>query len=678
MNNDQNSNWIKRLGLNLLAAAIPIILVILLEGALRVTGYGNDYPLVTEAMRFGKPKKVVNLAVAKRYFSLPEQMIPQPAEEIFDAERRGKSFRIICLGGSTTAGFPYEINATFPFQLQFRLRNGIFDHHVEVINLGISAVNSYTVLDILPEVLALQPDGLIIYMGHNEFYGALGVGSTQAFSHNRQIILAYLKLRRFRVVQLLRNMITAFRGTAPQAGQKQNTSLMQTMSDRRAIPLKSEKFNQACETFEENLRDIIAMASGQGVPVIIGGLVSNLKGQPPFISRPTPGVASSIIEKVDRTLENVNPDSLAGRDNTGELLVLAGEDSLNAMLQYTAGKIKLAEGDSSAAMKYFQRARDLDQLRFRAPGAFNEIIQAVTKAENVAYLDLPAIFNKASDQGIPGHELLLEHLHPNYDGYRLMAQSFYDALFKLKALNNKKWDWQPELLTEEEIQKTLNTFQEDSAAVTPLDLEFGLLRNYVLTSQWPFANGPLQLENYLGIGNPQTRRIAIRRLQEKSNWDDAHYEMARYYESRKLFGRAQREYRAVNLAFYDNYIPFMKIGDLHAAQENFKLALRWYNRALKASPDNVNVLAKMGQAHTFAREYQEALKYLELAAENDHTDTVLDNQQQALLQYLVAVCYANMKRWEAAEAAIKAALEHQPGYQAALKLQEQISQFRGK
>ena len=128
-------------------------------------------------------------------------------EEIFDITPRSNTFRVVCLGGSTTAGFPFEINATFPFQLQFRLRNALLDNWVEVINLGISAVNSYTVLDLMPEVLEIEPDLVLIYMGHNEYYGALGVGSTQSVSRNRHLVKAYLALRKLRFFQLMENRV---------------------------------------------------------------------------------------------------------------------------------------------------------------------------------------------------------------------------------------------------------------------------------------------------------------------------------------------------------------------------------------------------------------------------------------------------------------------------------------
>lgn len=82
----------------------------------------------------------------------------------------------------------------------------------EVINLGLSAINSFTVLDWIPEVIEQDPDLLIIYMGHNEFYGAYGTGATISLGNSGGITRFILSLQRFHLVQLLnsiRNQLTA-------------------------------------------------------------------------------------------------------------------------------------------------------------------------------------------------------------------------------------------------------------------------------------------------------------------------------------------------------------------------------------------------------------------------------------------------------------------------------------
>jgi hypothetical protein len=40
---------------------------------------------------------------------------------------------------------------------------------VEVISTAMAAVNSYALLDFADEIIAQQPDAVVIYVGHNEY-----------------------------------------------------------------------------------------------------------------------------------------------------------------------------------------------------------------------------------------------------------------------------------------------------------------------------------------------------------------------------------------------------------------------------------------------------------------------------------------------------------------------------
>jgi lysophospholipase L1-like esterase len=61
------------------------------------------------------------------------------------------------------------------------LRDVLPSDTVEVVNLGIAATNSYAILDFSREIIDQHPDAVMIYAGHNEYYGALGVGRPRAW-----------------------------------------------------------------------------------------------------------------------------------------------------------------------------------------------------------------------------------------------------------------------------------------------------------------------------------------------------------------------------------------------------------------------------------------------------------------------------------------------------------------
>ena len=64
--------------------------------------------------------------------------------------------------------------------LQLMLQDAWPDRRVEVINLGTTAIASFPVLGITTEALDYEPDLVVVYTGHNEFFGTYGVASVAA------------------------------------------------------------------------------------------------------------------------------------------------------------------------------------------------------------------------------------------------------------------------------------------------------------------------------------------------------------------------------------------------------------------------------------------------------------------------------------------------------------------
>jgi hypothetical protein len=70
-----------------------------------------------------------------------------------------------------------------------------------------AAINSFALLDFIDEVLEQKPDAILIYAGHNEYYGALGAASTVSLGKSTSLVRLYLWLQRFKVFLLLRDSI---------------------------------------------------------------------------------------------------------------------------------------------------------------------------------------------------------------------------------------------------------------------------------------------------------------------------------------------------------------------------------------------------------------------------------------------------------------------------------------
>src|SRR5437667_563343 len=87
--------------------------------------------------------------------------------------------------------------------------------------------------------------------------------------------------------------------------------------------------------------------------------------------------------------------------------------------------------NADQAHNHFVLARDLDTLRFRADTRVNEIIRAISvrhSGSGIMLLDAADLFARNSPQKLPGSELLLEHVHPNFHGNYLLARAMAEKL----------------------------------------------------------------------------------------------------------------------------------------------------------------------------------------------------------------------------------------------------------
>ena len=667
----------KKLSFIFITIILIAVLFFILELTLRLFGYGDSYPLAKIVQTDKGERYEINSDVTRRYFDLKDEIIPQAMNDRFDKQRRENSLRVICVGGSTTAGFPYDVNATFPFQLQFRLRNALLDHHVEVINLGISAVNSFTVLDLMPEILDLQPDVLIIYMGHNEFYGAYGAGSSQFLSNNRNLIFLHFFFKKnLRLYQLLENIIKS-------TGQffsrpSENVSLMQTLARDREIRKTSDVYKMAAQNFSTNLNEIVSLAKEKEVKIFVSNLVSNLKDHQPFRSSFAKNIneqdTSFIKELLTKTKTELN-DSLFNQAKSA-LKELFEIDTTYALSHFYAGKVSLLLADTLDALKHFEKARDYDVLRFRAPGFFNRVIKEIAKRNDVSFVDMEKIFKASSPSGIPGNNLFFEHLHPNFDGYRLMAQTFFEAMRKVQVISPPKpIVYQDTLLSPKNIKNILSGYRRQKGSVTDLDLEIGNLRNQVLTNRWPFLNTEEGFQIKSTIQPIIIGRLAYSFLKNEISWHEAHYQLAEYYIGQKDYMSAYHELRAVNLSFYENWVPHMKLGDLALLEENFAKAIQWYKSALDKNRQDQNLMIKLGQAYALAKQFDKSLQFLKMGLARDLKKPIFSDFQKANIYYFMALSYANKKNFKEAFNEVDNALKFNPQMSSAVKLKKQMTNY---
>ncbi|MFI5348585.1 MAG: SGNH/GDSL hydrolase family protein [Elusimicrobiota bacterium] len=95
-------------------------------------------------------------------------------------------FRIFCVGGATTQGWPFNARLSYPRLLGLYLRDALPERRVEVINAGFNGSDSTSDLSLVRELLAYQPDLIILYEGRNDYKNFRfhdGWGAEPAMAH---------------------------------------------------------------------------------------------------------------------------------------------------------------------------------------------------------------------------------------------------------------------------------------------------------------------------------------------------------------------------------------------------------------------------------------------------------------------------------------------------------------
>lgn len=556
----------------LVLVLIPVLFVILLEVLLRAFNYGLDYKQFLSISQYHPNKQYLNPDLPYKYFYNIEHA-PSVLPDGFDIQKQPNSFRIFVLGESSVAGWPYVPNASFPRHLKRKLELLYPDNTIEVINCGVSAINTYTIRDLVPGILKEKPDLILIYTGHNEYYGALGVASSVGFINSRFLVNTYLWLSDFKTVQFLQNTITwvyrLFSKISTDDSDGGNETLMSRMIGESLITLDSNLFEAGISQFESNMDDIIKWIKDAGVPVVIGNLTCNTRDLKPFVS--------------------VKTDKLP-----------AAEDI------FKAAQTELKNGNKQKAKELFLYAKELDALRFRAPQKINDIIKSLSSKYKIPLVNIDSAFISKSPDELVGYNLTVDHLHPNIDGYRLIGDEF----FKVMRANNLLPKGNLKEISDEETDKIL----KDNFPFTRLDSTLANMQLIILTGQYPFV--PKGTPNYKMINYKAkdiVDTIAMKIINKDIPWETGHANLSDHYFYKGQLDKSVKEIEAViaERPYYD--IPYkdivtkMVLGNQLEQAESFLIKLH------NLKPDYFSY-KWLGQIRLKQNKVDEALQYLQKAS----------------------------------------------------------------
>jgi len=583
------------------AILLPFVLLALLEGALRLAGVAEREPLFVPVDGF-TDWHVQNERVAARYFP-PDARLPTGLSDVFlPGPPADNTLRLVVQGGSSAAGYPYFYGAAFSRMLALLFENAVPEARIEVINTGLSAVNSYTLLDFAPDIVRLKPHAVLIYAGHNEFYGVLGVGSSQTLGRSPALVNLYLGLQRIHTVRLLergiRTVMGAFSnpagpGSAGIERDDARSTLMERMVGEQRIALSSDTYQAGLNQFSHNLERLVQTYTSAGIPVFVSTVASNEGDMPPFENAVEDETAyvSAVRAAVDSASSSTISSALAALSE----LISAEPDG--ALAFYARGLIHRRNGRMADARRDFIAARDRDALRFRASSDLNDVIQRTGRLAGATVVDGEGALRAASTEGIIGEQFMLEHLHPNVDGYFVLADAFRRAL--VKAAADERLSLPPPFRT------AIANLTDDHAAVrswrdniaaTPLDRRYGELRLLQLKGNWPFQEPGVRAFRDTLVARTMVDSLALPVFRGEMSWQEGTSRLSHRYAALEFHAEAVRAARALQMQFPFLPGPNAELGARFAAAGLARRALDYYRRArdIEETPE---LLVAMGNVH---------------------------------------------------------------------------------
>lgn len=400
----------KKLIFNLIFVVMVILGFVLVEMLLRILGFGyNTEPF----LRHNKIREfyVDNRDFRLKYYPRRIDLKGDPIKNVFMFYKPDGVLRGFVIGGSAAEGFPFYSNHSFSKILESALSEAKRFRKVEVINLGFSAMSSYYVADVSKKILKYKPDFVVIYSGHNEYYGTISATTGGGYIAKK----VYLALKELRIFQLI---FEAF-GQSRWKGIRTTTMMAEQFNNNVIMP--NDRFDKrVAENYIRNIDEVVRFFTSKGVHVILVEPVCNLVDMPPFRGVGDDKYSNIIIPYYNSIVLH----KLDEVKKYSRMISQFSNSFENANILYLEA-LKKMYFDKVDDVEAFKNAKDKDIIPFRIRSvvaeSLNNYVSRNQWNKKLHFIPLEKIL--LSNFGIKafGNSFFIDHLHFNFNGHILLA-----------------------------------------------------------------------------------------------------------------------------------------------------------------------------------------------------------------------------------------------------------------
>ncbi len=561
----------------------------------------------------------------------------------FSEDKPTGTYRVFCLGGSTTYGRPYDDATSFCGWLREFLPQAAPSRRWEVINAGGISYASYRVAVLMEELIGYDPDLFIVYSGHNEFLEKRTYSQTAAVPSVFRELGAMVSRTRIATVfkQALEAASPILAGSRIEGKNlpgEVETILEQDMMVGPETYRRDELFQQKVfEHYRYNLNRMIEMARSVGSKVLLVNPASNLRHCSPFKSEHRQGLGPPQSQRWRTLFDQANQAHGAGRPDEALAAIEKATviDDAYAHLDYLRGQVLWQLERYREAKAAFSRAGDQDVCPLRILSPMEHILGAVAAEQEVSLVDFVELAEQQSENRTPGENLFLDHVHPTIEGHRLLALALLEEMEQQK------------------IVKVANTWNEVAIRQVTRELESRLddeahsmaLHNLAAVLSWA---GKFE----------EAGKLALRAIQRFPNNAQAHYQAGINGAAMGYTDQAIHHYRRALQLKPDHVEAHSQLGRLLLERGQSEEAIRHSRRALELRPDYAEAYTYLANALLAQGHSQEAIRYYQRAARLKPAD-------QAANFYNLGNAFQAQGNPEEAIHHYRLALSLQPGYAAA-------------